>query len=183
MHVDLTESQQKIYIQLEKSINSSFDRSKYVLTGDIGIGKTLIAKKIAESLNGRYICFTSEYGENFIKSIDYASIEANDFLSYVQSEIIKDEEKDLILIDNIEFIFNKLFEKDKIEKFLKSYDRMPSKKKIVLVIPGYCITYFNLNRKNLFSFEFKNSDKEKLAEIYKISKIESQDYTNGYYFK
>jgi predicted AAA+ superfamily ATPase len=182
MSANLTKSQEISFSRISKLVSEFVPRPNYILTGDVGVGKTTLAKYIAESLQGKYISFVKEYGDDFISSVDYSDIDSSDLLIYLNKNIINRVNSDLIIIDGIEFILNKLNQQDKIEKFISLFYRMTYSKKVILIVSKMYLPSLVLTSDQLVEICWSEEDKELLSHKYNIPKALSHNYINGYYF-
>lgn len=183
MQFSLTNSQQESFFKIEELIDNFVPRPNYVLAGGIGVGKSTLARYIADKLEGRFISFAEEYGQDFIEAVDFGDIDASDLLLYLNKNIVSKTKNNLIVIDGIEFILNKLYEQQKIDKFLMLYHRMTYSKNMILVISNTYLSSKHLNLSEIVEVKWKEEDKEFLSHVYNVPKAQSSNYSNGYYFK
>lgn len=183
MNTLLTPSQTNLYYEIIEELKyPSLLRTNYILVGRPGVGKTVLGKYLSQREKGRYISFVNEYGSKFLKQIDLLDIDETDLLEFIRKEIIADIRNELFIIDDLEFIFNYMFIKNKIKKFMRNFKRIYYSNKILLILPEIYFRDFN-KRENLFILTFTNEDKIFMADYYYIAKSVASDYMSGYYFK
>lgn len=181
MSISLTPSQTDVFNEIIEELNfSSVSRPNYILTGKLGVGKTVLGKYICQKQNGIYISFVREYGKRFLQGVDLLDIDENDLLEFIKDEIVADEREKIFVIDDLEFIFNYMFKNEKVEQFLRNFRRLYFFNKIILIIPN--IYFDELFDENVFQLSFTDKDKLFMAEYYFIAKSVANDFKNGYYF-
>lgn len=181
MNISLTPSQANLAQEIFDEIKyPTVSRTNYIITGETGFGKTILAKYLCENYNGKYIPFAADYGKDFLENIDLLDIDGIDFLNFIASNITKNHREELFIIDDVEFIFNYIQYNEQMRNFLRGFRRYTFFNKLILVIPNiYLEKSFN---ENIFYLSFTKKDKTFLANHYSVAKSIAMDYENGYYF-
>ena len=181
MGISMTPSQTNLFNNILEELNSpSISRTNYILTGKSGVGKTVLGKQLCQRNNGEYISFVRGYGMKFLQEVDLLDIDETDLLQFVEKEIIANNRGRVFVIDDLEFIFNYMFEYGKIQRFLRNYRRLYFFNTLILVLPS--IYFDGLYDENVFKLSFKDEDKLFMAEYHYIAKSVACDFENGYYF-
>lgn len=181
MNIFLTPSQDNLFNKITNEFKyPTISRTNYIITGESGVGKTLLAKHLCKQKNGEYIAFTKNYGESFFNHTDLLDIDGTDLLEFIKTSIIKDKREKLFAIDDIEYIFNYMYFNRKINNFLRIFKRYSFFNKIILIIPSmYLNKPFD---ENVFELMFTEKDRNFLANYYSVARSIAMDYGNGYYF-